>query len=165
MDPQTQEQIRDYIWKHRYVYTREALDQQMLDAGYTKEEIEAAWKQVLAEDARDEQPQPVVNRPSGCLLSIVVGTMLIAGIIVLGLTNLGLSLSSGYPIGGRSTSYLLQWFVNIGSLVVLIGLVAAGSRLANRKGWNANQIAGLVAAVAIVWYLIVLGICNYGRSL
>lgn len=43
MDERTQEQIRDYIRQYRDVYTREAIDHQLLGAGYTREEIAEGW--------------------------------------------------------------------------------------------------------------------------
>jgi hypothetical protein len=49
------EDLVSYIEQNRDIYTREAINKQLLDAGYQSVEIGAAWKEV---DARHAPPAP-----------------------------------------------------------------------------------------------------------
>src|SRR5262245_22716666 len=125
MDP-----LADYIRQNRDTYTREAIDQQLLDGGYAKEEIDAAWNSLPREDASQNAPQIAGGKrtPIGatfvilCIFSILIGAFLVF------LTDIAFSLSS--PGGNRTGLDVVAFVVNLGSLAVAIGLVAFGvSRL------------------------------------
>ena len=47
------QRIADYIRDHRGTYTREALTQQLIDAGYTREAIDATWAALDTPDPDD----------------------------------------------------------------------------------------------------------------
>src|SRR4051794_6826208 len=46
MTPSAQAQIVQYIEQYRNIYTREAITQQLVSAGYTADDIAAAWRTV-----------------------------------------------------------------------------------------------------------------------
>lgn len=165
------EEAEAYIRANRGVYTREALDNTLRASGYTDEEIQAAWQQALVEDKRREEANRARQMQVGGLqqgpsvsLGCVVAVLVVVGIVLLLLTNLGLGISGGGLSGAIAPAIVgLQWFVNIGSLVVL-ALWAVGVWLLKQRGWSNGQIASLIAAVALLWYLIVVGTCLYGSQ-
>jgi hypothetical protein len=156
----------EYIRTNQRIYTREALDNRLRGEGYTDEEIAAAWQQVLSEGPPvTEGPPAGTGGGSVAALVAVVVLLFVVGVVLLGLTNLGLGLSSSYGDPSPSPATVLQWFVNLGTLAVVVGLWIGGAWLMRRKGWSYGRIAGLVAAVGLVWYLVVTGTCLYGTGI
>ena len=157
------ETLLDYIRTNQRIYTREALDKRLRDEGYTDEEIQAAWQQVLSEGAPATQQPPAPQQTSwvtGTCISIMAILLILIGIALLGLTNLVLG-SSSYSDRGPN---LALWFVNLGTLVVIAAVIAGSVWLSRRRGWGVERVAGLIFLVALVWYLIVVGTCVNGPS-
>lgn len=149
--------LAEYIRTNQRIYTREALDNRLRDEGYTDEEIEAAWQQVLSEDAQSSQPGRQTGGSSACLaLAVIVLTII--GALLLVLTNLVLG---SWSYGDQGPNLAL-WFVNLGTLVLIAAIIAGGNWLARQKGWPSQRIAGLMVIVVLVWYLIVAGTCLNG---
>ena len=157
----------DYLKANQDTYTREALAARLREAGYTDAEIEAGREQIHDQEGTPEQPAPpgpaVAPQPPytpspyrgeefGC--GFFFGIMLLVGLGagLVGLTNMVL-------FGP------LLWFVNLGSLVILVALWAGGWWLVRRKGVRVADVGCLVVVVAFVWYVIVVGTCLNGNSL
>lgn len=154
MDP-----IAEYISQHRDTYTREALDRELLDKGYTKEEIEAAWASLPPADADQQAAQAggVRRTPIGagftvlCIFSILIGAFLVF------LTFIWFSFSSTNIRNSPALS-IVGALVTVGSVAVAIGMITFGvSRLNN--GWSAWRVAGLIIVVSLLWYLVIIGTC------
>jgi hypothetical protein len=154
------QEIIEYIRANRDMYTREAINQELLDAGHSPEDIAAGWQALEEEDTltQVQATTPPPRRRVGGLVALWI-LLLIIGFVIVALTNLGLGLSNGSQ----------QWFnakyniinaVNIGSLIVGLGLLIATVQLLG-KGWPMGRIVALVFVSALVWYTIVLGTCLY----
>jgi hypothetical protein len=154
--------VVEYIRANRYIYTREAIDERLRAEGYTEDEIEDGWRQMPPLQPAPGQPVRASGWGSrGTLVGLSV-FLVIVGIIVLGLTDLALGLSGGSPASGTWCALLA--FVNLGSLILFVALMEGGNRLVREKGWSLGKLTGLVVAVAIVWYLIVVGTCLNGLN-
>jgi hypothetical protein len=154
------ETLLDYIRTNRRLYTRNAINRQLRTGGYTDEEIEAAWQQVLGEETQARQAALQSEGPGACL-TLVVTMLAIIGVALLALTNSVLGSSSN----GNEGPNLALWFVDLGTLLIVVAIIAGGNWLVKRRGWTLSQIASLVAAVSLVWYLIVAGTCLNNFSL
>jgi hypothetical protein len=155
-------ELADYIRQNRETYTRDALNQRLLDEGYTEAEIEAAWK--LAEQVEPAsggaellaQPYPEGTR-SGTRVSagfvalyiviIIVGTCLVL------LTDL--VLAPNYNLAAMGVTATV---VSLASVATGVGLLVGGLRLL-RRGWTAGRVSALMAVLALVWYLVLTGTC------
>jgi hypothetical protein len=166
--------VLDYIRANRSTYTREAIDTKLREEGHTDTDIEAAWKtihdeDVLAEQAAQAGAKEAASRPQqashssfngGCLYA----ALLVIGVILLLLIDVGFYLLRSLSYSGSPDVTPLLLFVNLGSLVVL-GALAGVASLLKRRGWSGGQVAGLVAAVAVVWYIVLGGTCIYGPGI
>lgn len=152
--------VVDYIKKQREVYGIEAISKRLRDAGYSQEEIDAAWQAVADEEARTKEPE---NRRgsrqgTGTLVALWIVFGMLGGFFV-ALTNLGLSLSSFDPNtqDARSTTLII---VDLGSLLLVVGLLVATVQLLKRD-WPVGRVVTVVLATFILWYTVVLGTCIY----
>ena len=92
------------------------------------------------------------SRGDGTTLTILVTLLVIGAVLILAFTNLGLLF-----VGAGS----LLLFTNFGTIVVVLALVLGSMWLFYRSSLSFRRIIGLVSAVSLVWYLIVLGSCIY----
>ena len=140
MDPR----IADFIAEHRGTYTREAITQQLLDAGYSREAIDATWKVLDTPDPDDTAGEAFWPR----FFLILVGINA-AVIAVVGLTT-GAFFSSerlGY-IG------ILLVAMAIGALIAW-GIVAAVGP--SRLGRTTATVIGV--AIPLIFALLIGGAC------
>ena len=79
MDPQ----IADYIRQNRERYTREAITEQLREAGYPKEAIDATWEQLAGEALASEAPNTEAGGNSRAVLWIapITGLLVVIGLI------------------------------------------------------------------------------------
>ena len=155
----------EYIRANRNAYNRKAITEWLRTGGYTEEEIEAAWQQVLTEGTPPGQQMGTIeqtNAKEGGRVPVLISALVIVGIVLVVITSLGLSFAStDYSSGGRSAA-ALQSCVNFGSLA-LVALVAVSLWLLRRRGWSSDRIVGVVTTFAVIRYLIVAGSCLYGK--
>jgi hypothetical protein len=156
MDNEVNQAIVDYIVAHRDTYTPEAIEQRLLAAGYSPEDIAAAWQALAGKEstAQGSRPQSGVRNLVGIIL-LWIGLVIIGAVVVL-LTALNMAFGADSEI-----TEPLMTTVYVSSLVVVLGLLVAGIVLLNRR-WPVDRVASLVAAIAVVWYLIVAGTCFLG---
>jgi hypothetical protein len=74
------QRIADYIRDHRGTYTREALTQQLLDAGYTREAIDATWAALDTPDPDDTAGEGFWGRFFLILVGINVAVIVLVGL-------------------------------------------------------------------------------------
>ena len=74
------QRIADYIRDHRGTYTREALTQQLLDAGYTREAIDATWAALDTPDPDDTAGEGFWGRFFLVLIGINVAVLVLVGL-------------------------------------------------------------------------------------
>jgi hypothetical protein len=156
MDKEVNQATVEYILANRDVYTPEAIEQSLLAAGYSPEDIAAAWQALPGKEssAQSSRPQSGVRNVIGLIL-LWIGIAIIGAVVVI-LTDLNLLLGAYSEI----TEPLITT-VTVSSVVVVLGLLVAGIVLLNRR-WPVDRVASLVAAIAVVWYLIVAGTCFLG---
>lgn len=156
------EEIVEYIRANRDTYTQQAVNKALLDTGYSPEEIAAAWQEIEKEEAPSSTPpppaRPVGRQRTGGLVATWI-LLLLVGVVLVLLTNLGLSFSY-VPPESQGVKEAAIVAVNLGSLIVGIALLIATVRLL-RRDWPVGRVTGLVFAVAFIWYMIVLGTCVY----
>src|SRR3954471_3094403 len=161
MDP-----IAEYIRQNRDMYTREALDRELLDKGYTPEEIDAAWNSLAPEDAGQQSIQvggshwddytPPID---GGFVLLCIFNIAIGGFLLL-LTYIWFALNMSYNSSGSNSSALtaIGVLIALSSVAAAIALVAFGvSRL--KKGWSTRRVAGLLIIGSLLWYLVIIGTC------
>jgi hypothetical protein len=83
----------------------------------------------------------------------------IIGLLLLGLTNLGLELSY-FGLNGQDSKNAAVAVVNIGSLLLLAGLLVATVQLLKRN-WPVGRVIAVVLVTFVLWYTVVLGTCLY----
>lgn len=74
------QRIADYIRDHRDEYTREALTQQLLDAGYTREAIDGTWAALDTRDPDDTAGEGFWRRFFLILVGINVAVIVLVGL-------------------------------------------------------------------------------------
>lgn len=152
--------IVEYINKQREIYGIEAINTRLRDAGYSQEEIEAAWKAVADQEVRFKEPENRRGSRQGTgtlvALWIVFGFI---GLLLVGLTNLGLALSY-FGVNGQDTKNTTIAVVNIGSLFLVVGLLVATVQLLKRS-WPVGRVVAVVLVTFLLWYTVVLGTCLY----
>ena len=72
--------IADYIREHRSKYTREAITQQLIDAGHDRESIEATWTALETPDPDDTAGEGFWGRWFLILIGINVAVVLLVGL-------------------------------------------------------------------------------------
>ena len=123
-----------YIRQHRATYTREALRQRLLDAGYPADEIEAAWAAV---DADDQPPTPPARTAA------------------MGAAPAGADVADP-PRARTSPAFWLTLFGYIGGLYIIVALVAGIASSVEDDGWIASLtffvlwLAGLVGGLVMM---------------
>lgn len=175
------QQIVQYIAQYREVYSREAIDSQLLAAGYGRQEIDAAWAQASFQAAYPPSEGPIPTPPSAQvragwgdtdyqpprnqrLVSRPLFWGVLIGFIVLsyGLPVLFLALA-GFTSDNTTLSSIFGW-LTLGSFVVLQLAALVWGLLA----LNGNRLLGLgllygvlmtVVVLPFVAFFILLGIC------
>ena len=74
------QRIADYIRDHRGKYTREALTQQLIDSGYTREAIDATWAALDTPDPDDTAGEGFWGRFFMILVGINVAVIVLVGL-------------------------------------------------------------------------------------
>jgi hypothetical protein len=110
MDPR----IADFIRQHRDTLTREAITQQLLEAGYTRESIDATWAVLDTPDPDDTAGEGFWGR----WFLIVVGINAVAFLLV------GLSTEALFSDERRGLLLILAAALGVGGLIAY-GIVAA----------------------------------------
>jgi hypothetical protein len=87
MDPR----IADYIRANRGRYTREAIRQQLIDAGYDQAEIDRTWAILDTPDADDVAGEGFWRRFALIVIGVNVGIFLVIGLLTGMLANVGAS--------------------------------------------------------------------------
>lgn len=116
MDP-TSAAIRDYIRANGDRYTREAIREQLIDAGHSPEDVDRAWEELAA-----TEPRPGSPRFNGLAVFAVVLLVMGAGVGAFGallVTSFNASLASG-PAGTRFFLLYAVLYLGIGSVIVLL---------------------------------------------
>ena len=138
------QRIADYIRDHRGTYTREALIQQLLDAGYTREAIDATWAALDTPDPDDTAGEGFWGR----FFLVVIGT----NVAVLVLVGLGTgSFSSPERLGLLA---ILGVALGIGALIAW-GVVALVGP--SKMGRTTAMVIGF--GIPLVFSLLIGGSC------
>lgn len=143
MDPR----IADYIRTHRRRYTREAIREQLVDAGYAPEEIDATWAALETPDADSTAGEGFWGRFWLFLLGINVAVFLLVGFA----TGLFGAIAQG---GAPILLVILAIALGIGALISW-GAVAATRPTKLGRG-TALAIGGIVP---LIFALLVGGSC------
>lgn len=169
--PDTQRAIIQYIQQTRSTYTREAITNQLVAAGYPPPEIEAAWATVEGADpAAFAQLAPNVDYDavvaprsapvarSGVFWLTVIGFILISYLIPGALMYVGVI--SGESLGGPLIITALIVFF----LLQIAGLVAGLLGLGRNRPLAIGLLIGLLMTDVVIPFVVgcgVLGICVY----
>jgi hypothetical protein len=137
MDPR----IADYIRANRTRYTREAIIQQLIAAGHSKEEVEASWDEL-------SQKEPI-SRPAGTNMATYVWV-----IFWLGAAAIVVFMVAGLLSGGGLGGFGVGWLIAYLGIGVWPALWFARSQPGSAAG-----VVAVVLAVPIVMVLIGGGIC------
>ena len=165
MTPDASEAIIAYIRQWQGTYTREAITQQLQDAGYDPAAIEAAWSRLDAETAAAGPPaqeakaalRPV--RPLGRGMAIAAFVIIWLAILgMLGILQLvtTLVLTGGVQPGG--SKHDLADVLNVLFVVFVLGLLAGGIFFLARRQ-SLGRVLAVVGAIAFVWSVVIAGIC------
>ena len=137
--------IADFIAENRRTYTREAITQQLLDAGYTRESIEATW---AALDAPDPDSPPDTNfwgrfwlMLIGVNLAVLLGVGMLTGLLF------------NFQQGGALLA-ILAVALGIGALIAW-GLVATVGP--EKMGRTGSTVVGLLIPLLVA--LLIGGAC------
>ena len=82
------QRIADYIRKHRAKYTRDAIRQQLLDAGHAPADVDATWAALAERDPDETAGQGFWGRFTLILVGINVAVFLLVGLLTGLLGNL-----------------------------------------------------------------------------
>jgi hypothetical protein len=151
----------EYIRANRNTYTREAITQVLLDAGHAPDAVAAAWQVVDEEDARSQSALQAQGIQGGGAAPPGQGrfpSSVVALLILIFIVGLLLVLLTDLMFALRGDSWIVVLLANVGSLIVFVGLVVAAGRLLKRQ-WPVGKVMATVLLAALVWYLIVAGIC------
>jgi uncharacterized protein Smg (DUF494 family) len=151
-DPQLNA-VGAYIRQNRGTYTREEIDAQLREAGYTPEEIEQAWG-LVAEPAA-EQPIPKGQRPLPPRGRFILAWVLL--FIVLGIIQLATWLLATFSGSSTLLHQMIGW-LNALFVVVEAGTLIGGLLLLSRNYPLGRVMLGLVVA-SIALGSIVAGTC------
>ena len=132
-----------YFRENRDRFTREALRSAARDAGYSSEEIEAAWSQVGWVSAENAMARP----PD------VAGSAGVAILFVIGIYVGAIGLASNSTTNGLALPAFL--LALLGGLLAWVALRESNPAIARGIGW------GIVIAIGlpVVLFLGILGIC------
>ena len=132
-----------YFREHRDRFTGDALKTAARDAGYTAEEIDAAWSQVGWGSA-----ETAVSRPEDVAISAVVAVVYVAGLYI-GAIGLG---SSPRTIELALPAFLLAL---LGGMLAWVALRESRPAIARGVG------CGIVIAILlpVVLFLTIIGMC------
>src|SRR5215212_2785034 len=135
--------VDDYIRAHRDRFTRDALTEQLLEAGHEPEAINAAWGRVEAQDGA--VAAPVTVGTGSRIVSVVLILIVIAGYAYVGFIGVaGLSIAAtGFHGGSVGTIF------SIAMLVYGIAMLA-GLAFAIRRIWRSPAVGGGSAMIVAV---------------
>lgn len=137
--------IADFIAENRRTYTREAITQQLLDAGYSRESIDATW---AALDAPDPHSRPATDF-WGRFWLMLIGVNLAVLVGVAALTGLLFNLEQGGAL-----LVILAVALGIGALIAW-GLVAAVGP--DKMGRTGSTLVGILIPLLVA--LLIGGAC------
>ena len=157
------QEIIDYIHKNRDDYTREAITQQLLAAGYSAVEVGAAWRVIegrrfsddpsgIAQGIDPRYDQRFANKPRfwGVFIGFIILSYLVAGIFVY-VTIIN-------PVSGQLGNVLLYFFIGLQLFALIFGLLRVGMDRPLGMGLLLSVLSALVVipclALGILW-----GIC------
>jgi hypothetical protein len=140
MDPR----IADFIREHRNTLTREAITQQLLEAGYTRESIDATWAVLDTPDPDDTAGEGFWRR----WLLIVVGINLAVLLLV------GVTTESLFADERRGLLLILAAALGVGGLISY-GVVAAVGP--SRVGRTTATVIGVT--IPLLFALLIGGSC------
>lgn len=158
-----------YIEQHRAQYTREAIDKQLLDAGYSRADIDAAWNEIEA-GATGEQavPPPAVTQSSQQLPPTQQRRLLATPVFWLGLFGVlvlqyGIAALFFPAINYENGSSVFVPIVGVLTCGVPIALLIAGSLLLkSNRPLALGLLYGLLIFDVIIPFIgaiIIFGIC------
>jgi hypothetical protein len=129
-------QIADYVRQNRQRYTREAISDQLREAGYSREAVDATWDRLAS-----EEPEPKPKQEAGHSMGKFVWLAPVAGglIVVLSL------------IGYAGVSALVWWV----AIVLLVVVPAAW--LSRHRPLAATAVSVYVLLLVPVGFLSLLG--------
>jgi hypothetical protein len=171
------QQITEYIIQNRDTYTREAIDRQLLDAGYAQADITAAWDSLNATlqgpppDAYSPVPAPPgqlpygvpsrwgdeytspEQRPARVTRSPLFWTVLLAFIVV---SYAVPALVAIYPIRDATglPNFNPVWII---FLLLQIGAIVGGLIALGR-----NRPVGMALLIGVLMVVVVLPVCAFG---
>lgn len=144
--------IADYIRQHRDTYTREAIEEQLLEAGYGRADIEAGWEEV------DSPPRPQRKAPSVGAW-VLLGLLWLLMFLIAGVLQTGTNIVLGWhTLGGKND--LLLGILNFLFFAFEIGILVTGIVLLYRNR-SLGRALGTITALSFVWYVIITGSCLY----
>lgn len=147
MDDEAQQRIRSYFRESQARYTPDAIRRQLLDAGYTDEQIDGAL--VGHEPAPAPQLFSVRWRATAISLALFIGAAVVVGVVY------GNSNGTYVPDVFGSTAIALIYFLP-GFLISLVVIGLAGSRPVDRA-----RLAGALATALVVPTVVVLAMTGF----
>jgi hypothetical protein len=140
------QRIADYISKNRHRYTREAIRQQLIDAGYKVTDIDETWAALDAPDPDDVAGEGFWGRFGLIVVGINVAVFLAVGLVT--------GMLQGLPQGTFVITVILGVALFIGALIAW-GIVAATTPA--KLGRTTALVIGIT--IPLVVALVVGGAC------
>lgn len=140
------QRIADYISQNRHRYTREAIRQQLIDAGYEARDIDETWATLDAPDADDVAGERFWGRFGLIVVGLNVGVFLAVGLLT--------GMLQALPDGSFVLVAILGIALAIGALVAW-AIVAAATP--SRLGRTTALVIGVT--IPLVVALLVGGAC------
>jgi predicted RND superfamily exporter protein len=138
-------EIIDYIRANRDTYTREAIVKQLREAGHSIQDIEAAWQVVERQAVESKVRYHVSGYALGCYVVTLIALLLVGA----------LAMYFTFAFWGELAAIL----VTLVSVVAAVGMIWIASVLLKRK-WPVSRAMAVTVAIALVWYLVLYGICT-----
>lgn len=159
-----------YIEQNRAQYTRAAIDKQLLDAGYSQADIDAAWKEIEAREANTpvvpppqaQAPQPAVVPPTQPrrLLTMPIFWLGLFGVLVLQYGVAALFIPATSYENGNSVFVPIAGVLTCGVPIAL--LIAGSLLLRSNRPLALGLLYGLLVFDVIIPFvgsIILFGIC------
>jgi heme/copper-type cytochrome/quinol oxidase subunit 4 len=152
-------EIVEYISRNRDAYTREAITEQLLSAGYAPVEIAAAWRNVEGTHFSDEptphDPQGTARDPrkAGRFANSPRFWAILIGFILLSYLVPGLLIYTGFVEQGLSglATFGVVFFLALQLFGLIVGFL-------NMKGDRATGMGLLISVLTVVVLLPCLGV-------
>ena len=150
------EPLVDYIVRQRGVFTREAINAQLLEAGHSQESIDAAWSELEAEG------RPALRRKPG------TGTVLLVLAVIVGYGFcIYLSLGFAFLTGGTfldMTGPEATVLVPYGIAMIIGGVISVALLLRAPSTGGGARAIGIAFGISFAIFVGLSGLCLAGLS-